>query len=69
MVWAIILLALAFVIACIKWITWKVSSKAITAAYVRFLEEKGVELPDPDTFKAYQSWAIDNIVKDFFHSR
>lgn len=69
MIFAIILLSLALVVACVKWITWKISSKAVKAAFIRYLKEKSIELPDPDTFKTYQSLAIENIVKEFFHSR
>lgn len=65
----IVILLIVLVLALWKWITWKIASKAITATYERYLLENKVKSPSSDKIKNYQSWAIDNMVKDFFHLR
>lgn len=65
----IAILSVALVFAVMKWCLWKISAKAIAAAYARWVEEHGIEQPSSDTVKAYQSWAVKNAVEDLFHSR
>lgn len=63
-----IALGVVTVFSMYKWFMWKLTAKSIAGAYLRWLEEKNTESPDPDTVKKYQKWVIQMMVKDLFKS-
>lgn len=66
MEWMFISVLAALVVIC--WLKF-MKYKSGLAAYLRYFEEQGMKEPTTETIKEYQKWAIENMIKDFFHSR